>query len=106
VEPDAADDCPDSWRATADTPFHPSFAMMHAAIYDAVNNIDKTHSPYLVRLRGVSLTRRRRLPPLPQPIAFYSACTQRVQASLDAQLQQALAQIPDGPNNSEGIREA
>src|SRR5689334_4218327 len=35
---------------------HPtrSFAMLHAAIYDAVNNIDKTHAPYLVRLRGVS----------------------------------------------------
>src|ERR1700740_1055177 len=31
---------------------HPtrSFAMMHAAIYDAVNAIDPTHKPYLVRL--------------------------------------------------------
>jgi len=30
---------------------HPtrSFAMMHAAIYDAVNSIDRTHSPYLVQ---------------------------------------------------------
>src|SRR6202165_6308638 len=35
---------------------HPtrSFAIMHAAIYDAVIAIDKTHKPYLVRLRGVS----------------------------------------------------
>src|SRR5258707_5412350 len=35
---------------------HPtrSFAIMHAAIYDAVNAIDRTHKPYLVRLRGVS----------------------------------------------------
>src|SRR5260370_29317354 len=30
-----------------------SFAIMHAAIYDAVNAIDKTHQPYLVRLTGV-----------------------------------------------------
>jgi hypothetical protein len=31
---------------------HPthSFAIMHAAIYDAVNAIDGTHRPYLVRL--------------------------------------------------------
>ena len=35
---------------------HPtrSFAIMHAAIYDAVNAIDRTHKPYLVRLTGVS----------------------------------------------------
>src|ERR1700731_3645571 len=35
---------------------HPtrSFAMMHAAIYDAVNAIDRPHKPYLVRLTGVS----------------------------------------------------
>src|SRR5437899_5618745 len=33
---------------------HPtrSFAIMHAAIYDAVNSIDRTHRPYLVRLNG------------------------------------------------------
>jgi hypothetical protein len=31
---------------------HPtrSFAMMHAAIYNAVNGIDRAHKPYLVRL--------------------------------------------------------
>src|SRR6201998_2939865 len=35
---------------------HPtrSFAIMHAAIYDAVNTIDGTHRPYLVQLPGVS----------------------------------------------------
>src|ERR1700740_3027260 len=35
---------------------HPtrSFAIMHAAIYDAVNNIDRTHRPYFVRFAGVS----------------------------------------------------
>src|SRR6266478_5844728 len=27
-----------------------SFAIMHAAIYDAVNAIEETHKPYLVRL--------------------------------------------------------
>src|SRR6476620_8671763 len=35
---------------------HPtrSFALMHAAIYDAVNAIDGSHKPYLVHLTGVS----------------------------------------------------
>src|SRR5438105_9981308 len=38
------------------TTIHPtrSFAIMHAAIYDAVNAIDKTHKSYFVNLRGVS----------------------------------------------------
>jgi hypothetical protein len=31
-----------------------SFAIMHAAIYDAVNAIDGTHEPYLIRLKNVS----------------------------------------------------
>ena len=35
---------------------HPtrSFAMMHAAIYDAVNNIDGSHQAYLVSFARVS----------------------------------------------------
>src|ERR1700676_4670501 len=31
-----------------------SFAILHAAIYDAVNAIDQTHTPYAVRFSGVS----------------------------------------------------
>src|SRR6202045_4429624 len=35
---------------------HPtrSFAILHAAIYDAVNAIDQSHQPYAVRVSGVS----------------------------------------------------
>src|ERR1700761_4554872 len=35
---------------------HPtrSFAILHAAIYDAVNAIDATHEPYLVHIEHVS----------------------------------------------------
>src|SRR5215203_2821048 len=29
-----------------------SFAMMHLAMYDAVNSIDGTHTPYLIDVRG------------------------------------------------------
>src|ERR1700741_4175319 len=31
-----------------------SFAILHASIFDAVNNIEGTYSPYLVRLSDVS----------------------------------------------------
>src|SRR5437867_2099483 len=33
---------------------HPTraFAMLHAALYDAVNAIDRTHATYLIRLRS------------------------------------------------------
>jgi len=36
---------------------HPtrSFALLHAAIYDAVNSIDSRHEPYLVHVEHVSL---------------------------------------------------
>src|SRR5882724_4762617 len=33
-----------------------SFAMLHAAIFDAVNAIDKTYTPYAVRLQHVART--------------------------------------------------
>src|SRR6266853_1232846 len=70
-----------------------SFAIMHAAIYDAVNAIDGTHEPYLIRLGGSHFASQE---------AAAAAAAHEVlvklypnfQATLDAQLQQALAQIP------------
>jgi membrane-associated phospholipid phosphatase len=74
---------------------HPtrSFAMMHAAIYDAVNAIDGTHQPYLVRLGASHFASQE---------AAAAAAAHEVlvnlypsfQTMLDAQLQQALAQLP------------
>ena len=86
------------------TTVHPtrSFAIMHAAIYDAVNAIDRTHQPYLVRLRGVSRSAS-------QDAAAHSAAHEvlvklypNFQPTLDAQLEQSLALIPDGPDKTEG----
>src|ERR1700731_4683366 len=80
-----------------------SFAILHASIFDAVNNIDGTYSPYLVRLSNIS-----RLASQPAAadqaahdvlVALYPA----FQATLDAELQQDLAQIPDGQNKADGI---
>ncbi len=77
---------------------HPtrSFAIMHAAIYDAVNAIDGTHAPYLIRLTGVS--------PAASQDAAASAAAHEIlvalypafKAALDLQFQQSLTQISGG----------
>ena len=83
---------------------HPtrSFAIMHAAIYDAVNAIEGTHQPYLVRLGASHFASQE---------AAAAAAAHEVlvklypssQATLDAQLQQALAQLPNR-GKTDGMR--
>jgi hypothetical protein len=84
---------------------HPtrSFAIMHAAVYDAVNAIDATHKPYLVHIEHVS-------PHASQDAAAASAAHDTLlalypafQATLDAQLDQSLAVIPDGVDKATGV---
>jgi membrane-associated phospholipid phosphatase len=80
-----------------------SFAILHAAVYDAVNNIDGTFSPYLVRLSDVP--RHASRPTAADQaahdvlVALYPA----FQATLDTELQQDLARIPDGQNKADGV---
>jgi len=83
---------------------HPtrSFAIMHSAIYDAVNAIDGTHKPYLIRLSASHFAS--------QEAAAAGAAHEvlvnlypNFQATLDTQFRQALAQLPSG-GRGEGIR--
>jgi len=85
---------------------HPtrSFAIMHAAIYDAVNAIDRAHKPYLVRLSGVSRLASQDAAADAAAHAVLVTLYPNFQTTLDAQLQQLLAQIPDGADKAEGIR--
>src|SRR5215471_17702794 len=71
------------------TTVHPthSFALLHAAIYNAVNSIHTTYKPYLVDLSGASAT-------APQDAAVAAAAHEMLtklypafQSSLDSQLQ-------------------
>jgi membrane-associated phospholipid phosphatase len=80
-----------------------SFAILHAAIFDAVNNINGSFAPYLVHLTDVS-------PRASQPAAADQAAHDVLvslystfQSTLDTELQQDLAQIPDGKNKTDGI---
>ena len=82
---------------------HPtrSFAIMHAAIYDAVNAIDGTHQPYLVRL-GASHFASQEAAAAAAAHEVLVKLYPSFQATLDAQLQQALAQLPTR-GKAEGI---
>ena len=85
---------------------HPtrSFAILHAAIYDAVNAIDQTHEPYAVRISDVSR-------PASQSAAADAAAREVLVAlypaftsTLDAEFQQSLMLVPDGAGKTDGIR--
>ena len=84
---------------------HPtrSFAILHAAIYDAVNAIDRTHKPYLVNLARVPRVASEDAAADAAAHAILVTLYPNFQATLDSQLQQLLAQIPDGADKSEGI---
>ena len=83
---------------------HPtrSYAILHAAIYDAVNSIEGDHRPYRVQIEGVS-------PQASEEAAADEAAHDVLvslyptfQPTLDTQLEQALAEIPDGPEKAAG----
>jgi len=84
---------------------HPtrSFAIMHAAIYDAVNAIDRKHRPYLVRLSGVPRDASQEAAAAAAAHEVLVALYPAFKTTLDAQLEQSLAQIPDGNGKAEGI---
>ncbi len=80
-----------------------NFAILHAAIYDAVNNIDPKFKPYLVRLSHVS---RRASTIAAADQAAHDVLMSlypKFQTSLDTELQQDMAQLPDNDRRSDGI---
>src|ERR1700680_425605 len=74
---------------------HPtrSFAIMHAAIYDAVNAIDRTHKPYLVRLTAVSRFASQDAAAASAAHEVLAALYPNFKTLLDDQLQQSLASL-------------
>jgi len=84
---------------------HPtrSFAIMHAAIDDAVNAIDRTHKPYLVRLTGIPHSASQDAAAAAAAHDILASLYPNFQAMLDAQLQQSLAPIPEGADKAEGV---
>lgn len=80
-----------------------NFAIMHAAIFDAVNAIENTYTPYAVRLPHVSRSASAEAAADQAAhdvlVSLYPTFT----ATLDSELQSDLEGIPDGRKKQEGI---
>jgi hypothetical protein len=84
---------------------HPtrSMAILHAAVYDAVNAIAKTNAPYLVDLGAP----RHASEPAAAAAAAHAVLVRLYPAqaaALDADLAVSLSQVPDGRAKDQGIR--
>ncbi|HMF98802.1 MAG TPA: vanadium-dependent haloperoxidase, partial [Vicinamibacterales bacterium] len=84
---------------------HPtrSFAIMHAAIYDAVNSIERSHRPYLIRVENARRDASRDAAAAAAAHDVLVALYPGFKASLDTQLQDSLALVADG-DQAEGVR--
>jgi hypothetical protein len=80
-----------------------NFAILHAAIYDAVNAIDQTHQPYLIRIPDVS---RHASQDAAADAAGHEVLVNLYPSfknSLDSQLEMLLGAIPDSQDKTDGI---
>ena len=80
-----------------------SFAVLHAAIYDAVNSIDRSHEPYVI---GVRAPRNASETGAAEAAAHtvLSSLYPAQQGALDADYAAELAQVPDGSAKEAGVR--
>jgi hypothetical protein len=81
-----------------------SFAIMHAAIYDAVNTIDQRHQPYLIHLARPDKDASQNAAADAAAHEVLVALYPTFKTSLDTELVQALTQIPDGDDKTIGIQ--
>jgi membrane-associated phospholipid phosphatase len=80
-----------------------NFAIVHAAIYDAVTAIDRTHEPYVIDIRaprGASATAAADAAAHTALVGLYPA----QQSVLDADYASELATVADGPTKDEGVK--
>jgi len=80
-----------------------NFAIVHAAIYDAVNAIDRTHEPYLIDIRAprdASETAAADAAAHRALVGLYPA----EQTALDADYATELAKVADGPAKDQGVK--
>ncbi|MEY2484595.1 MAG: hypothetical protein QOH39_243 [Verrucomicrobiota bacterium] len=84
---------------------HPthSFALMHTAIYDAANAIERTNEPYLVRLDGVPRHTSEDAAAATAAHDVLVALYPAFQSALDTDEQQSLTQIPAGKDKDRGL---
>jgi membrane-associated phospholipid phosphatase len=80
-----------------------NFAILHAAIFDAVDSIDRGYEPYRIAVHapsGASETAAADAAAHATLVGLYPA----QQAGLDADYATELAKVPDGPSKDAGVR--
>jgi membrane-associated phospholipid phosphatase len=80
-----------------------NFAILHAAIYDAADSIDRSHEPYLVSVRaprGASETAAVDAAARTALVGLYPA----QQGAIDAAYSHEIAGVPDGKAKERGVR--
>jgi membrane-associated phospholipid phosphatase len=80
-----------------------NFAILHAAIYDAVNAIDRTHEPYLISVRAPRSASETAAADAAAHTALLGLYPTE-QSRLDGDYTAELAQVPDGQAKDKGIR--
>jgi len=78
-------------------------AYVHAAIYDAVNAIDRRYTPFAVRLHHVPVSASQEAATAAAAYTVLKTLYPTQQTFLDSSYASALAAIPDGPSKDEGI---
>ena len=80
-----------------------NFAILHIAIFEAVNNIDRSFKPYAVRLSHISRRASTQAAADQAAHDVLVALYPSFASTLDSQLQQDLNQIPSGQDKNNGI---
>lgn len=79
-------------------------AITHAAMYDSINALDRTHEPYLVETLAHPLASREAAVAAAAHRALTALYTSPTQvAAFDAKLTASLATIPDGKSEDDGV---
>ena len=81
----------------------PHLAMVHGAVYDAVNAIDDGHEGYLLPTRAARASASKDAAAATAAHDVLVNIVPAQQATLDGQLAASLAGVPDGPAETEGI---
>jgi membrane-associated phospholipid phosphatase len=77
-------------------------AMMHVAIYDAVNSIERTHEPFHVALPASPTASREAAAAAAAHHVMKTLYPERIEA-FDHELEHSLSEVADGPSKTEGI---
>jgi membrane-associated phospholipid phosphatase len=75
---------------------------MHAAVYDAVNAIDRSHHSYRVTISGTSRKASQEAAAATAAHEVLVRLYPKFQAALDTELELSLAQVPEGPDKALG----